>query len=111
MMNASGERVPNGLCTTNDNVKQLVAQKIRQTLPSTRTPRSWTSPRWTAMPPACARCARRDQAEGSGMGSILPLVNYVAEQVQSDYPDVLMIDAGLFRKHLAADTIRLAPTS
>lgn len=44
----------------------------------------------------CPNCAALDEAEGSPMGSLLPFVNRVAEELEPEYPD-LAIDTLSYR--------------
>jgi len=91
MMDASGNRMPSSLCTTNPDVRQLVTQRVRQILASNpHLEIISVSKNDTHATCLCPNCKALDDAEGSGMGSLLYLVNYVAEQIEADYPNVLI---------------------
>lgn len=107
MMDASGNRVPSSLCTTNSDVRQLVTQKVRQILASNpHTEIISVSKNDTHATCLCPSCKALDDAEGSGMGSLLYLVNYVAEQIESDYPNVLIDTLAYFDTTSVPHTVR-----
>ncbi len=91
MMNASGVRVKTQLCCTHQDVRQIVTQKILATLAANpNTEIVEISQMDSQAICLCPNCRAIDEPEGTGMGSMLHLVNYVAEQIEPVYPDVLI---------------------
>lgn len=97
MMDAGGNRVSQQLCLTNTDVRDIITQKILQTLAANpNTEIVEISKMDTHATCLCPVCKPLDDAEGSGMGSLLPLVNYVAEQIEPSHPNVLISTLAYF---------------
>jgi len=79
------------LCTTNPDVKRIVTEGVLRDLEANpelgniSVSQNDNNRRCT-----CAACRAVDEAEGSSMGSLLGLVNAVAEAVAEQYPDVMV---------------------
>lgn len=97
MMDASDNRVTHQLCCTNTSVRDIITQRILQTLaayPNTEIVE--ISKMDTKATCLCPVCKPLDEAEGSGMGSLLPLINHVAQQVEAVRPNVLISTLAYF---------------
>ena len=97
MMDAEGNRQPYAPCTTHPDVLQLVTDKVRQTLaanPNTEIVSVSKNDNHSYC--LCPNCRALDDPEGSSMASLLYLVNHVAEQIEPDYPDVLISTLAYF---------------
>jgi len=79
------------LCTTNPAVKQLITEGVLKDLKE-RPGRGniAVSQNDGYSNCSCAECKTLDHAAGSHMGSLLAMVNDVADVVAQDYPDVLV---------------------
>ncbi len=86
-----GERSTNRtqLCLTNPDLRDFVVRRVRQWLredPDAQivsvTQNDWNG--WCE----CENCKALDDAEGSHSGTMLAFVNYIAEKIEPDFPDV-----------------------
>jgi len=97
MLDEDGERSRAQLCTTNPDVIQLVTQGVLNHLathPDTEIVSvSKNDSERTCL---CPNCKALDDAEGTEMGSLLYLVNQVADAVAVEYPDVLISTLAYF---------------
>jgi hypothetical protein len=79
------------LCTTHPDVVRIVTEKVLSTLESTPGLGNVSvSQNDNSRMCECERCRAIDEKEGSHMGSLLGLVNAVADAVRDKYPDVLV---------------------
>ncbi|MBN1339038.1 MAG: DUF4838 domain-containing protein [Bacteroidales bacterium] len=91
-IDSTGVRNSHQLCTMHPEVVQLVKEKLRSILednPHTEII-SVSKNDGTGEYCHCERCSAIDDAEGSHMASLLNLVNAVAEDIEKDYPEVLI---------------------
>jgi len=90
-MNAKGERyVERGqLCTTNPALRAHIVAQVRQWLRSTPEARivSISQNDWYGAC-LCPDCKAIDDAEGTPAGTMLALVNHVAERLEKEFPKV-----------------------
>jgi hypothetical protein len=85
----AGKRQPFQLCTTNPDVRRLIVDQVVAALrakPDTRIVD--VSPNDRRDYCDCARCKAIDDAEGTRMGSLLTLINLVADAVLAEFPEV-----------------------
>jgi len=91
MLNDQNKRVSTQLCTTNLEVIRLVKEKVRMVLKANPYAElisiSKNDGGGTCL---CANCKSLDDAEGSKMASLMVLVNAVANDIEKDYPHVLI---------------------
>ncbi len=91
-LDSNGKRNTHQLCTVHPEVVQLVKEKVRRILkdnPHTEiisVSKTDGIGHWCH----CERCTQLDDVEGSHMASVLYLVNAVAEDIEKDYPFVLI---------------------
>lgn len=91
-LDSNGVRNSHQLCTMHPEVIRLVKEKVRRILkdnPHTEiisVSKTDGQGHWCH----CERCKQLDDAEGSHMASVLYLVNAVAEDIEKDYPFVLI---------------------
>lgn len=83
---------PNGrtqLCLTNPDVLAAAKKKVRQWLKEEPDASiiSVSQMDW-ANYCTCEKCRAADEREGSHMGSLLPFVNAIADDIREDYPDI-----------------------
>lgn len=105
------KRVPDQLCMTNRNVHEQVAREVLTFLEAAGTDR----PRVVSVSCAdnanmcqCDECAAVVREQGSYMGPLLLLVNYVADRVAERYPDVLISTLAYWKTDKPPRTIRPA---
>lgn len=91
-LDSNGKRNTHQLCTMHPEVVRLVKEKVRRILkdnPHTEiisVSKTDGIGHWCH----CERCTQLDNTEGSHMASVLYLVNAVAEDIEKDYPFVLI---------------------
>jgi hypothetical protein len=75
------------LCTTNPKLREFLLQRVKQWLRESPEARivSVSQNDWHGAC-ECADCKALDDAEGSRAGTMLDLVNYVAAQIESEFP-------------------------
>ncbi len=88
MINGQRIRDYSQLCCTNPDVQRLVAEEVRRRMREhpEATVFSVSQNDWRN-PCQCPECAKVAEREGSEIGPILELVNYVADQVRDEFPD------------------------
>jgi hypothetical protein len=77
------------LCTTNPKLRDFLVEQVRHRL--RKTPGAGiisVSQNDCFGPCECADCKALDDAEGSHSGSLIALVNYIAERIAPEFPDV-----------------------
>lgn len=85
-----GRRVKDGqLCTTNPELRREIVRIVRQWLRESPEASivSVSQNDWYR-PCACPSCKAIDDAEGSHAGTMIALVNHVAEQIEDEFPTV-----------------------
>ena len=86
-----GKRIEkNGqLCLTNPDLRDFVVEKVREWLKETPEARiiSISQNDWYGGC-ECEKCAAFDNTEGSKVGTMLDFVNYIAEKLASEFPQV-----------------------
>lgn len=91
MMDDKGHRNAHQLCTTNPEVIRIVKEKIRKALKDNPYANllsvSKNDGGGTCL---CDKCKSLDDAEGSKMASLMVLVNAVAQDIEKDFPNVLI---------------------
>ena len=92
-MNAAGERINTGqLCLTNENVKNIIIQKVKQWLQETPGASYVSVSQNDAENPClCDHCKAVYEEEGGAYsGTIIRLVNAVADAIKDEYPNVMV---------------------
>jgi len=92
MLDAAGNRNAHQLCTTNPEVVRLVIESVRRYLkefPHTEIV-SVSKSDGGLLSCLCENCKALDDAEGTNMAALLHLVNKVAEDIEDDYPHVVV---------------------
>ena len=106
-MNDTGERVistsgsgPGQICLTNPEVRKLLLEKLRQFIIKDRAGAAKAGsppPRIYCVEPndahwscRCPECKAFSEREGSDSGPLVDLVNYLADGVRDEFPDVLI---------------------
>lgn len=91
MLDDKNNRNSHQLCTTNPDVIRIVKEKIRKTLKDNPyTELLSVSKNDGGGTCLCDKCKSLDDAEGSKMASLMVLVNAVAQDIEKDYPNVLI---------------------
>lgn len=100
-----GERAQ--LCTTNPELRDFIVERVKAWL--RESPEAGivsVSQNDHAGTCECPRCAAVDEREGSHAGSLLELVNYVAEKIEPEFPHVLVDTLAYQYTRKAPRTIR-----
>jgi len=85
----TGERAQ--LCTTDPELRKFIVQRVKEWLRESPDANIISvSQNDHAGACECPRCAAVDEREGSHAGSLLELVNYVAEQIGPEFPNVMV---------------------
>jgi hypothetical protein len=85
----TGERAQ--LCTTDPELRKFIVQRVKEWLRESPGANIISvSQNDHAGACECPRCAAVDESEGGCAGSLLELVNYVAEQIEAEFPNVLV---------------------
>lgn len=87
----NGKRVGSGaqLCLTDPQLRDFVVERVREWLRESPDANIVSvSQNDNTRPCECANCRALDEAEGSSSGSMLAFVNYVAEKIQPEFPNV-----------------------
>jgi len=85
-----GKRTETGaqLCTTNPKLRDFMVEQVKQRLrESPRASIISVSQNDCFGPCECANCKALDDAEGSHSGSMIALVNYIAEKIGPEFPN------------------------
>jgi hypothetical protein len=91
MLDDKNKRNSHQLCTTNPDVIRIVKEKIRKTLKENPyTELLSVSKNDGGGTCLCDKCKSLDDAEESKMASLMILVNAVAQDIEKDYPNVLI---------------------
>ena len=79
------------LCLTNPDVKRIAVEKVRAALRAKPDCRiiSITQNDWDNHC-TCPECAAIDAREGSSAGTMIEFVNYIAEAIEDEFPDVIV---------------------
>lgn len=89
----TGKRVAENaqLCTTDPQLRDFIVERVKAWLRETPEANIISvSQNDHAGACECPRCAAVDEREGSPAGSLLELVNYVAEKIEPEFPNVLV---------------------
>lgn len=90
-MNAKGERYVDGgqLCTTDPALREKIVERVRAWLRESPDARivSISQNDWYGAC-LCPRCKAVDEAQGSPSGTMLALVNFVAQRLEKEFPKV-----------------------
>jgi hypothetical protein len=89
----NGKRVAKSaqLCTTNPQLRDFIVERVKAWLRESPAANIISvSQNDHAGACECPRCAAVDEREGSHAGSLLELVNYVAEKIEAEFPHVLV---------------------
>lgn len=84
-----GVRIPNQLCLTNSEVRNLVVEQVRATLiadPGAKIVSLTQNDNLYYC--TCESCAALDEKEGSQSGTMIDFVNYVANALGEEFPEV-----------------------
>jgi hypothetical protein len=91
MMDDKGIRNTHQLCTTNPDVIRIVKEKVRKVLKDNPfTELISVSKNDGGGTCLCDKCKSLDDAEETKMASLMVLVNAVAQDIEKDYPNVLI---------------------
>jgi len=86
-----GKRTTNEaqLCLSNPDLRDFVVQRVKEVLRQSPEASiiSVAQNDWFK-PCECANCKAQDDAEGTHAGSLLSFVNYIAEKIQPEFPNV-----------------------
>ncbi len=88
-----GKRVAEGaqLCTTDPQLRDFIVERVKAWLRESPDAKIVSvSQNDHAGACECARCAAVDEREGTHAGSLLELVNYMAEKIEPEFPNVLV---------------------
>ena len=107
-LNAQGERVPakdtvgpGQLCLTNPDVRRIVLERLRAFIAADRA----TAAKSGSLPPRiydisqddvyfghcqCANCQAIVAREGGESGPVIDFINAIAEEIEQDYPEILL---------------------
>ena len=79
------------LCLTNPDVVEIATKKVRQWIEEhpEATIISVSQNDWYN-PCTCPECSKIDEAEGSHAGSLIAFVNKIAENIEKDYPNIVI---------------------
>lgn len=102
-----GKRQPFQLCTTNPEVRRIIIEKVLNAL--RRDPDIQivdVSPNDRRDYCECPECKSIDDAEGTKMGSLLTLINLVADAVKQEFPDVRITTLAYLDTVVPPKTIR-----
>jgi hypothetical protein len=77
------------LCLSNPELRDFVVRQVRQALRETPAARIISVSQNDCFNPCeCAPCKALDDAEGSHAGSVISFVNYIAEKIEPEFPNV-----------------------
>jgi hypothetical protein len=77
------------LCLSNPQLRDFVVQRVKQALRESPDARIISVSQNDCFNPCeCANCKAVDDAEGSHSGSMIAFVNYVAEKIEQEFPNV-----------------------
>ncbi len=98
------------LCTTNPDLREHIVRTVREWLRANPQARivSVSQNDWYGAC-ECPNCKALDEAEGSHAGTMLALVNYVAERVESEFPHVAVDTLAYQYTRKAPKTLRPRP--
>lgn len=104
----AGKRQPFQLCTTNPEVRRLIIDQVLAALRADPTIEIVdVSPNDRRDYCECAKCRAIDEAEGTKMGSLLTLINLVADAIKDEFPHVRITTLAYLDTNGPAQTIRL----
>lgn len=104
-----GKRVAEGaqLCTTDPQLRDFMVERLKAWLRESPNANIVSVSQNDHFNPCeCPRCAAVDEREGSHAGSLLELVNYVAEKIEPEFPNVLVDTLAYQYTRKAPKTIR-----
>ena len=104
-----GRRVGEGaqLCTTDPQLRDFIVERVKAWLRETPDAKIVSvSQNDHAGACECPRCAAVDAREGTPAGSLLELVNYVAEKIEPEFPNVLVDTLAYQYTRKAPQTLR-----
>jgi hypothetical protein len=87
----NGKRTTSGaqLCTTNPKLRDFMVEQVRQRLRESPEANIVSVSQNDCFGPCeCPECKALDDAEGSHSGSVLTLVNYIADKIAPEFPNV-----------------------
>ena len=91
MVNGVRIREETQLCLTNPEVLAIFKKKLRQKIKDEPEGKIFGISQMDWYNPCqCPECARIDAEEGSHMGTMMRFLNALAEDIEKDYPDVLI---------------------
>ena len=91
MVNGVRLREQTQLCLTNPEVLEIVTQSVLDNIKANPNRKIFSiSQNDCYNPCTCPECARVDAEEGSHAGTLIRFVNAVAEEVEKQYPDVII---------------------
>jgi hypothetical protein len=77
------------LCLSNPELRDFVVERVKQALRESPEARIISVSQNDCFNPCeCANCKALDESEGSHAGSMIAFVNYVAEKIQPEFPNV-----------------------
>lgn len=91
MVDGKRIRISTQLCLTNPDVLEITKRKLRQKIRENPDIRIFGISQMDWLNPCqCPACAKIDAEEGSHMGTMLRFLNALAEDIERDYPDVVI---------------------
>lgn len=99
------------LCTTNPQLREKVVERVRAWLKEApeATIISISQNDWYG-PCECDNCRALDDAEGGHIGSVLTLVNFVAERLEREFPNIAFDTLAYQYTRKAPKTVRPRPS-
>jgi hypothetical protein len=77
------------LCLSNPDLRDFVVQRVKQALREAPEARIISVSQNDCFNPCeCTNCKALDEAEGSHAGSVIAFVNYIAEKIEPEFPNV-----------------------
>jgi hypothetical protein len=98
------------LCTTNPELRAFLVERVRQWLQANPQASiiSISQNDWTGAC-QCDRCRALDEREGTHAASVLDMVNYIAEQLEREFPDVAFDTLAYWYTRRAPKSLRPRP--
>lgn len=98
------------LCCTNPQLREFLVERVRQILRENPQARiiSISQNDWTGAC-QCASCRAIDEREGTPCGSVLDMVNFIAERLEKEFPDVAFDTLAYWYTRKPTRTLRPRP--
>jgi len=109
VLNLSGERWQEAaqLCLTNPDLPKIVVDELRRRIKANPSKKIWSVSQMDCVNNCeCDACKALDDREGTPMGSLLPFVNRVADEIGKEFPDVYIETLAYWYTRKAPKTIK-----